>query len=111
MHLRGKSAQILFHYPDGRSETVLDVPRYDFNWQRTYYLTEAIRVPKGTQIEYVAEWDNSERNPLNPDPSAEVVWGGRTTDEMYGGIVYFSAERLHPLEVVNGGVVGPVSAK
>jgi hypothetical protein len=106
MHLRGKSSKIIFHYPDGRSETVLDVPRFDFNWQRTYRLTTPMQVPKGTEIEYVAEWDNSPKNPLNPDPTAEVIWGGRTTDEMYGGNVHFSVPRLHPIMVEKGIVVG-----
>jgi len=111
MHLRGKSSQIIFHYPDGRSETVLDVPRFDFNWQRIYYLAKPMQVPKGTEIEYIAEWDNSPENPLNPDPTAEVIWGGRTTDEMYGGNVYFSVERLHPLQVENGLVVGTATTE
>ncbi len=111
MHLRGKSSQIIFHYPDGHSETVLDVPRYDFNWQRTYHLTKPMHVPKGTQIEYIAEWDNSADNPVNPDPTVEVLWGARTVDEMYGGNVHFFVERLHPLEVVNGHVVGPATTE
>jgi len=102
MHLRGKSAQILFHYPDGRTEVGLDVPHYDFNWQRIYYLKDPLRIPGGSRIEFVGLWDNSPANPLNPDPTAEVVYGGRTVDEMYTGNVYYSVARLHPLVVQNG---------
>ena len=105
MHLRGKSSQIIFHYPDGHDETVLDVPHYDFNWQRIYKLTTPMQVPKGTKIEFVAEWDNSADNPLNPDPAAELTWGGRTTDEMYGGNVYFSVPRVRPVRVAEGRIV------
>ena len=36
MHLRGKSMKFTVTYPDGRTETLLDVPKYDFNWQITY---------------------------------------------------------------------------
>ena len=35
-HLRGKSFEYSIVRPDGTSETVLSVPRYDFNWQITY---------------------------------------------------------------------------
>ena len=102
MHLRGKSAQILFHYPDGRTEMGLNVPQYDFNWQRIYYLKEPVAIPKGTRIEFVGEWDNSAANPLNPDPTVEVLYGPKTLDEMYTGNVYYSEPRLHPLRVENG---------
>lgn len=85
MHLRGKSFQVLLHYPDGRSEVAFDVPRYDFNWQRTYQLVEPIPVPKGTVAEYIAIWDNSPNNRFNPDPNQVVTWGENTTDEMMGG--------------------------
>src|SRR5262245_12388108 len=51
MHLRGKSYVMKLTYPDGREETALEVPRYDFNWQRTYVLKEPMRVPTGTKGE------------------------------------------------------------
>lgn len=107
MHLRGKSAQIVFHYPDGRSETVLDVPHYDFNWQRLYILSTPMSVPAGTRIQFIGEWDNSPNNPRNPDPTKEVIWGGKTTDEMYSANVYFSEQRQYPVRVADGHVVGP----
>ena len=48
MHLRGKSFLYTAHYPDGREETLLDVPRYDFNWQNSYVFAEPKRMPAGT---------------------------------------------------------------
>ncbi|MFN0119773.1 MAG: hypothetical protein ACKV2V_04650, partial [Blastocatellia bacterium] len=89
MHVRGKSFAFRFHYPDGRVETVFEVPRYDFNWQRSYTLVEPIKVPKGTVVEYIATWDNSAKNKFNPDPTKVVTWGEKTTDEMMGGRVNF----------------------
>ena len=59
MHVRGKSFVVKLHYPDGKVETAFDVPRYDFNWQRSYPLAQPIPVPKGTVAEYIATWDNS----------------------------------------------------
>jgi hypothetical protein len=111
MHLRGESARILFHYPDGRTETVFDMPRYDFNWQRVYTLAEPLQVPANTEFEYIAEWDNSPGNPLNPDPAKEVIWGGKTTDEMFGGNVYFSVKRKVPVQVVKGVEVRPINSE
>jgi mono/diheme cytochrome c family protein len=92
MHLRGKAAKYVAHYPDGRSEVLLDVPRYDFNWQTTYEYPpgEPKQIPAGTEIEFIATWDNSADNPYNPDPTEEVRWGEPTTAEMMVGWVIFA---------------------
>ena len=82
MHLRGKSAEINVTYPDGRTEPLLRVPKYDFNWQITYEPEGDIRLPAGTRIEAVSFYDNSPNNPFNPDPAKEVRWGDQTYDEM-----------------------------
>lgn len=82
MHLRGKAVKIMAHYPDGSEELLLDVPKYDFNWQTTYEYKEYKPVPKGTRLHMTAWWDNSPENPNNPDPTKEVRWGKPTTDEM-----------------------------
>ena len=79
MHLRGKSSKIILHYPDGTQETVFDLPRYRFSWQRYYYLAEPLSVPKGTIAEFIGVWDNSEANPLNPNPTVWCGWGWKTT--------------------------------
>jgi hypothetical protein len=85
MHLRGTSAKYVITYPDGKSETVLSVPDYDFNWQSVYAFKEPLKVPKGTKLTWSATWDNSADNPRNPDPSKEVRWGLQTWDEMQNG--------------------------
>jgi mono/diheme cytochrome c family protein len=86
MHLRGKSFRYEAIWPDGRRETLLDVPKYDFNWQHSYVLTEPRRLPKGTTIHCVAHFDNSADNPANPDPRATVHWGDQSWEEMLIGI-------------------------
>jgi hypothetical protein len=91
MHLRGKSYVMKFIYPDGKEEVALEVPRYDFNWQRTYELTEPMRVPKGTKVEFTGTYDNSPKNRFNPDPAQNVIWGEKTTDEMMQGRIFYEA--------------------
>jgi len=81
MHLRGKSAEVSATYPDGHSEALLRVPKYDFNWQITYEPSGEPRLPAGTRVEAAAYYDNSPNNPYNPDPSKEVRWGDQTSDE------------------------------
>lgn len=91
MHLRGKSYLMRFTYPDGRVEDVLEVPRYDFNWQRVYMLTEPMKVPKGTSVEFIGAYDNSAKNKFNPDPTQTVRWGEKTTDEMMQGRIFYES--------------------
>ena len=69
-------------YPDGRRETLFNVPRYDFRWQRTYSLSRPKLLPKGTKLITTAQFDNSANNPLNPDASKTVRWGEPSGDEM-----------------------------
>jgi len=61
-----------------------------------------VTVPEGTTIEYIGVWDNSSGNPLNPDPTQTVYWGGSTFDEMYGSTLYYWTNLDTPLEVRNG---------
>jgi hypothetical protein len=85
MHVRGKDFKYTLVFPDGRSEVILSVPRYDFNWQLGYELKEPIFLPKGTRIDCVAHYDNSPNNKYNPDPTKEVRWGDQTWEEMMIG--------------------------
>jgi hypothetical protein len=82
MHLRGKDMTYVLEYPDGRKETVLSVPRYDFNWQLGYNLAKPIKVPKGTRMTVYAHFDNSASNKFNPDPKRTVYMGTMTWEEM-----------------------------
>jgi hypothetical protein len=85
MHLRGKSFRYTVRYPDGTEEVLLDVPRYDFNWQHRYELARPKRLPAGTLMRCTAVYDNSADNPVNPDPSATVRAGTQSWDEMFNG--------------------------
>lgn len=85
MHLRGKSFEFRVVFPDGRSETLLRVPHYSYNWQLSYYLAEPLSLPPGTTIECTAQFDNSAANPMNPDPTRLVRFGPQSSDEMMIG--------------------------
>jgi hypothetical protein len=85
MHVRGKDMIYIAHYEDGTSETLLSVPKYDFNWQITYELAKPKLLPKGTEVEVIAHYDNSTNNKFNPDPSKDVRWGDQTWEEMMIG--------------------------
>jgi hypothetical protein len=87
MHLRGKDFEYRVVFPDGKSETLLRVPRYDFNWQSHYRLVKPLNLPAGTRIECTAHFDNSTQNPNNPDPQKTVRWGEQTWEEMMIGFV------------------------
>jgi mono/diheme cytochrome c family protein len=91
-HVRGKAYRYELVYPGGRTETVLNLPRYDFNWQIEYFLRDPIDVPAGTRLKVTAWYDNSDKNPANPDPTATVGFGDQTWNEMMIG--YFSGYAL-----------------
>jgi len=93
MHLRGKSFFYEAVFPNGEREPLLDVPRYDFNWQTAYRLTEPKTLPVGTRIHCVAHFDNSEDNLNNPDPTKRVRWGPQTWDEMMIGYFDYAIPR------------------
>lgn len=104
MHLRGKDATIEAQYPDGRRETLLSVPRYDFNWQIVYYQRTPLRLPKGTELHLTGHWDNSAANKWNPDPKAEVRWGDQSWQEMLSAPMGVLVDRnIDPRTVVESG--------
>ncbi len=93
MHLRGKSFRYTLLYPDGKKDVILDIPRYDFNWQTEYRLEKAIPLPAGTRMICDASYDNSEENLNNPDPNSRVRWGDQTYEEMMIGYFHVAIPR------------------
>jgi len=89
LHVRGKAARYERIARDGASSVLLDVPRYDFNWQLLYRLAEPVTMRAGEQLRFTAWYDNSADNPANPDPAATVRWGPQTFDEMHLGYVEY----------------------
>ncbi len=103
MHVRGKDFIYTAVYPDGRSEVLLNVPKYDFNWQLTYIPKTPILLPKGTRLDCVAHFDNSEKNKYNPDPTKAVRWGDQTWEEMMIGWFTYTRAADEPAVAAKSG--------
>lgn len=110
MHLRGKSMEYKAYYPDGKSEVLLSVSKYDFAWQTNYILKEPKRLPKGSRIMVTAYFDNSAKNKFNPDPTKDVRYGEPTYDEMMLGFVDYVTE-MPPLAQVDPKVLDSYTGK
>jgi hypothetical protein len=99
MHLRGKAFAYEILHSDGRSESVLRVPRYSPHWQLEYLLNEPLTVPSGSRLRATGWFDNSARNPHNPDPNRFVPFGEQIFDEMMVGYFHYvvdGSERATP---------------
>jgi hypothetical protein len=108
MHLRGKTMTYELTFPDGRKQTVLNVPKYDFNWQIVYQPTKPIFIPKGTTIHIDATYDNSTANKFNPNPGQTVYPGRMTWEEMmspFFGVVVDSKTDVNSILKLRGQTV------
>ncbi|MEQ8953154.1 MAG: cytochrome c [Gammaproteobacteria bacterium] len=90
MHYRGKAMRYELEYPDGERDVLLWVPDYDFNWQFQYEYKEPKFIPAGSVLHMSWWFDNSEGNRYNPDPTADVIYGPATTDEMANARIYYA---------------------
>ena len=81
-HYRGYASKLTAVLPDGTEKVLLNMPKYDFNWQREYIYKDLIDLPAETKLVADYWYDNSDLNPANPDPNKEVVWGDQSIEEM-----------------------------
>jgi hypothetical protein len=81
-HYRGYASKLTAMYPDGTSKVLLNMPKYDFQWQREYIYKDLIDLPAGTKLVADYWYDNSPNNPANPDPKKLVEWGDQSFEEM-----------------------------
>jgi hypothetical protein len=88
-HKRGVSANVSIRYPNGKEELLLAMPRYDFNWQWDYVLAKPLKAPAGSKI--ITRWiyDNSTRNPGNPDANKTIYWGEQSFEEMLAVYIHY----------------------
>jgi mono/diheme cytochrome c family protein len=103
MHVRGKAIDIKAFYPDGRSETLLNVPNYSFAWQTVYYFKQPLAIPKGTRLVVTGYFNNSSKNKYNPNPAQAVRFGEPTYDEMMASFIDYTIEGqpLKPVISIN----------
>ena len=100
MHLRGKSLKWVITYPDGHEQTILNVPKFDFNWQINYELAEPLHIPAGSKIAGIGYYDNSLKNKWNPGPQLEVYWSEQSWDEMYQPFTEYSVDSQDLTKIV-----------
>ena len=105
-HVRGTSFRYEAKYPDGTTEVLLDVPKYDFNWQLWYDFASPKVLPKGTWVYCEAHYDNSEDNIYNPDATIDVTWGEQTWEEMMFGFYSQVVPRRDLAKADNGADAG-----
>ena len=98
MHLRGKACRYEVTRANGQTTTLLDIPRYDFNWQLLYRYHEPLALQSGDTLRFTAWFDNSDQNPANPDATKWVHWGPQTYDEMQLGYVEYFLPGAKPGE-------------
>ena len=83
MHMLGREIKVTMTEPDGKSQQLVTILDWDYNWQETYFLKDPLHLKAGTRFDVVAAYDNSAGNPSNPaKPPKNVVFGQQTTDEM-----------------------------
>jgi hypothetical protein len=108
MHTRGSAyTHQVIDQITGRSTLIAEVPRYDFNWQQTYWLSEPVFAVKGSLVRTIAHYNNSADNPTNVDPSQRVKHGPWTSDEMLNAWAHsVIADEKLGFNIENGHVVG-----
>ncbi|MGE0128233.1 MAG: thiol-disulfide isomerase [Blastocatellales bacterium] len=111
MHYRGAAMEYKVIYPDGKSEVLLNVPSYSFNWQMSYNPKQPLRIPGGSKIQVTGYFDNSTKNKFNPDPSKPVRYGEPTYDEMMMGFVDYVAEKPKQLAKIDPQVFDTYAGK
>lgn len=110
MHLLGRVMKLTAIKPDGTKVPLVSVSDWDFNWQSTYFYKKPLALPQGTRVVMTATYDNSARNPRNPNtPPKPVTWGEQTTDEMCIAFLHYTLDREHL--AVRDHPAGPVAQK
>ncbi|MCE9584719.1 MAG: redoxin domain-containing protein [Planctomycetes bacterium] len=96
-HRLGKSSQLVAELPDGTRKTIIEIANWEFKWQDEYLLKTPMHLPAGTIVRFTAVYDNSDKNPQNPNrPPQRVYWGERTSDEMCLAFIGYVADEEDP---------------
>lgn len=93
MHTRGKSGKIWIKRKDGTEVCLLNIPKWDFNWQGDYRFTKPIELNPGDKVGIQCSWDNTAENQPLVDGKkikpTDLKWGEGTQDEMCLGAIKF----------------------
>lgn len=75
MHKMGVSGSARLIRADGTESCLIDVPSYDFNWQRVYTFVEPVLLQPDDRLEIECVYDSS-------SAESTTYWGDGTNDEM-----------------------------
>ena len=94
MHLLGRSFTMVLNPGTPQAKTVLNVPNYNFDYQKAYNLKTPILVNAGEKLQVNCTYDPrlaQELPILRKAPSHFVTWGDGSSDEMCIGLAWTSA--------------------
>jgi len=94
MHLLGQGFKLVLNPGTPQAQTVLDVPNYNFHYQRAYNLAKPVRVTAGEPLQVTCTYDptlDQELPILRRAPAHYVTWGDGSSDEMCLGLSWISA--------------------
>jgi hypothetical protein len=90
MHLKGQDIKVEILPWDEEAGAVedekdclMDMPLWDFNWQRAYWLQDPVRAPGKGVVRLTCRFDNS-------DEGSPVALGDGSNDEMCLALFYLS---------------------
>ncbi|HHH12035.1 MAG TPA: monooxygenase, partial [Sorangium sp.] len=96
MHTRGTKASLGVRHQGGQDECLIDIPRWDFDWQFGYAFTEPVSFQPGDLLTLRCQWDNSPSNQPSiggqPMPPQALAWGDGTNDEMCLATIYITVD-------------------
>ncbi|MCA9720031.1 MAG: monooxygenase [Myxococcales bacterium] len=81
MHTLGVRGQHSIRRAVGDDTCLLDIPRWDFNWQGSFKFSQPITFYPTDRLRLECEYDNS-------GGAGDVNWGDGTSDEMCLGVYY-----------------------
>ncbi len=99
MHLLGQSFRLVLNPGTPRAQTVLDVPNYNFHYQKAYNLAKPIHVTAGEPLQVTCTYDptlGQELPILRKTPPHFVTWGDGSSDEMCLGLSWISTTLPNP---------------
>ena len=89
MHELGTSFRFELNPESDDPILLLDIPRWDFDWQDSYQFAEPVEIAAGDVLRMTCTWDNR----LSDNPRY-VTWGEGTADEMcLGTLTLLKPER------------------
>ncbi len=99
MHLLGRGFKLVLDPGTAEARTVLDVPNYNFHYQKAYNLAKPVHVTAGEPLQVTCTYDPTlaqEIPILRKAPSHYVTWGDGSSDEMCLGLSWISATLPNP---------------